>query len=77
MKSGDKHWRLTAVKIVGFDNEHALWEFKCDCGNFHVARASAVSANLTKSCGCFRKDTKRAKRAKVQAHFKYWGHTKI
>ena len=44
---------LTAIKFVGNDNnKHALWLFKCKCGNEVVKRGTNVTTGHIKSCGC-------------------------
>lgn len=55
--TGQKFSRLTAVKQVGRDKgRQALWEFKCDCGNTCITRASSARNGNTRSCGCLPKE---------------------
>ena len=57
--TGQKFGSLTAVKLSHVKNRLAFWEYKCDCGNTHIARANTVTY-MTKqhndpelpSCGC-------------------------
>ena len=46
--------RLTAIKVVGFDEEfrHAQWLCRCDCGNEVIVRRGQFLSGGTKSCGC-------------------------
>lgn len=44
----------------------AYWTCRCDCGNLHVARATALRHGHTTSCGCKRlKDAPRSKAVPV------------
>ncbi|MDC2867518.1 hypothetical protein [Bacillus sp. BP-3] len=56
MKKGDKFNRLTAIKEVGKKHGHPIWLFECECGNRKEMRASLVSSNKSKSCGCLAKE---------------------
>jgi hypothetical protein len=59
-----RNGRLTAIKVVGFDEEfrHALWECRCDpelggCGNLCIVRRGAFLDETTSSCGCRKRDS--------------------
>lgn len=41
-------------------NRHAMWECQCDCGNVLVVDGAKLRNGSTKSCGCFRADTRGA-----------------
>ena len=47
--AGQKFGRLTAIEHVG----NSRWRFRCDCGNTHTARQTAVVNGKQKSCGCY------------------------
>lgn len=52
--SGEKFYRLTAIKFFERRGEFDYWLFKCDCGNEVVYRKNNVTTKKrkTKSCGC-------------------------
>ena len=51
--TGQKFNHLTAIKLVGKDNQNKLlWLFKCDCGNEKIIRGTNVTTGNIKSCGC-------------------------
>ena len=53
--------RLAPVRRVA--PRHAdgqWWEFRCACGNSHVAKLAYVKAGRVKSCGCYRTEVNRA-----------------
>lgn len=57
--SGQVFGSLTATKIHHVANRMAFWEYQCNCGNTHIARANTVKyvANRKNdpelpSCGC-------------------------
>lgn len=54
---GERFGRLIVIKFAGIGyNNSSVWTCQCDCGKIkNINRASLVN-NLTKSCGCFRKD---------------------
>lgn len=44
---GERYGSLTAVKFIGIKNGHALWRFKCDCGeNFRTLATYVKSKNV-------------------------------
>ena len=49
--SGKKFGKLTALKVVGSD-DGTVWLCKCDCGNEHIVKKSALSSGSVQSCGC-------------------------
>lgn len=60
--AGSKFYRLTAVRQTGRDRYRcAVWEFKCDCGNVVSAALTRVKNGYTKSCGCQRSDSAKAR----------------
>jgi len=54
--SNQKFNRLTAIKIVGKNNNGYIWMFECDCGNFVNFNGSRVKNGYIKSCGCLNKE---------------------
>ena len=54
--TGVKVNRLTAIRFshVHAKKRIAIWEFMCDCGKTHFARATDVRSGHVKSCGCLR-----------------------
>lgn len=57
--TGQKFGRLVAVKPVGKEKGHYVWECKCDCGEICVVPVHHLSNGHTKSCGCLRKEGER------------------
>jgi hypothetical protein len=55
--SGSKFGRLTAVDRYS-KNGRLFWRCICDCGNEAHVRADALYGEKTKSCGCFKKDSR-------------------
>ena len=49
---GSKFNRLTAIRFVGVENNAAIYEFLCDCGNKIITTMHSVKSGNTKSCGC-------------------------
>lgn len=43
---------LTAIKVLGVENESKIWECVCDCGNIKIVRSKNLLSGKTKSCGC-------------------------
>lgn len=56
--AGQRFGRLTALERVG-SNKHgsALWRFRCDCGAETEAIGSNVRKGITKSCGCYGRES--------------------
>ncbi len=60
--TGKRFGRLVVIKLL----LRGFWECRCDCGNkTSVARSSLVTKN-TRSCGCLRKDVRRALRIEIK-----------
>lgn len=58
--TGMRSGRLVAVRPVGYTVEsngdrRALWECKCDCGNYTKATCQEITMGRKKSCGCSRR----------------------
>lgn len=59
--TGQRFGRLIVIKFIPKKqrkkkDSSAYWECKCDCGKIVVIKTSSLLRNLTKSCGCFKKD---------------------
>ena len=57
--TGKKFGSLTALRLSHVRNGMAHWEYLCDCGNTHIARANTVTYRAVReqnselpSCGC-------------------------
>lgn len=60
--TGQRFGKLVAVKsIYNKEKKITLWECKCDCGNTCFVRANRLVHNRTKSCGCLRNDSNKAR----------------
>jgi hypothetical protein len=58
---GQKFHRLLVLGEAPRKNKgHAMWECKCDCGTILVVDGTKLRNGSTKSCGCFRADSRRA-----------------
>lgn len=56
--------RVVAIKQVPRGarvSTHAVWEYRCDCGNVSEASSSNLRQGLVQSCGCLRDDKARAR----------------
>jgi len=56
---GRRFGRLRALRIVGRQHRHALWECACDCGNFPTVTRGNLLKGLTQSCGCWHDESAR------------------
>ena len=50
-------------------NGRIYWICKCDCGNITAVQTSALTKNITKSCGCLQKEKNRARHQIKQTNF--------
>lgn len=54
--SGMRFGRLVAIKAVDkAPNGEAIWECKCDCGNYSYVRKGKLVGGYTKTCGCYKR----------------------
>lgn len=61
---GKRYGRLLVIELAGVDEEQkALAKCICDCGTSTVVRIGNLK-NKTKSCGCFRKESNKARGSK-------------
>lgn len=55
--TGMKIDRLTVLYYAGVSEEHhAIWHYKCSCGNEKDIEAKYLLSGNTHSCGCYRKE---------------------
>ena len=54
--TGQKFYRLYVESYAGKQNNHALWNCICDCGNKVVVTGNNLLSGNTKSCGCLQKE---------------------
>ena len=70
----NKFNKLTAIEEIGHDKHgHVLWLFKCDCGKETKVAFTLVKNGHTKSCGCFKYESKNIKHGKANSRiYKIW-----
>ncbi len=55
--TGQRFGRLVALdSMAERKNGKIVWKCLCDCGNFVFIRLDSLKSNVTKSCGCLRKE---------------------
>lgn len=62
--AGERHGRLVALRRIPTEEQkldrngypRGDWEWKCDCGNIHIASIGAVRWGSIKSCGCLARE---------------------
>ena len=59
--TGQKFGRLTVISRYGPSNGGLKWNCICKCGNEVVVRGYKLRKGITKSCGCLRSDTSKAR----------------
>jgi len=62
-----RYGRLVAVNVV-MAGSRSKWQFRCDCGNEHIARTADVRSGKIKSCGCFLSESRAANGRKNVTH---------
>ena len=62
MKPSQIFGRLTAIAFVESrgKSRNAYWRFRCECGKEIVTAATNVKSGASQSCGCLRREMKRA-----------------
>ena len=55
--TGRKFGKLTVIRSVKDENNHTLWECRCDCGNMKVVKTSHLKSGNVCSCGCLRNES--------------------
>lgn len=58
--TGMRSGKLVAIRPIGYimrkdGRRNALWECKCDCGNYTKASSPEITQQRKKSCGCSRR----------------------
>ena len=63
--TGQRFGKLVAIEVSHTDKRGALWACACDCGNSLVTVASQLRRGGTRSCGCLRAETYKARVAEA------------
>ena len=58
--TGQVFGRLTVETDAGTAHGHSLWACRCSCGATHTVSAASLRNGNTASCGCIRKERKKA-----------------
>jgi len=66
--AGQRFGRLTVVSREPVATKRTHWLCQCDCGNSTIADAVHLSDGHTKSCGCFREESRKIARRKHGHH---------
>jgi hypothetical protein len=66
--AGESFGRLTVLHRVGVRDGKALWKCQCSCGAVIETTGGNLRGGITKSCGCFQKDTARSYGKKNKKH---------
>lgn len=68
--TGQRFGRLTATEYVGRykNGRQALWRCQCDCGNEVFVPGRSLRAGMTKSCGCFQRESRYDKSKAYRKH---------
>lgn len=61
---GKKFGRLTVISQGGRRNSHVLWKCVCECGNTVHVVSQSLTTSVTRSCGCLKKDSSKARMTK-------------
>lgn len=56
---GQKFGRLSVIRRDGVMGSQIAWLCRCDCGDERRYRSRSLRSGLTKSCGCYKRDTAR------------------
>lgn len=71
--TGQRFGRLLVIEYIKKDSGKPVYAYrcKCDCGNYTMQRANALTAGIVKSCGCYaREQTSKDKRALKHGGYK-------
>ncbi|MFQ8632125.1 MAG: hypothetical protein ACLSAJ_12400 [Intestinibacter bartlettii] len=55
--------------MIKFDhkkNKVRYWMCKCQCGNTHIASTSNLTGEITRSCGCLKKDYNKSRNITIK-----------
>jgi hypothetical protein len=63
--TGQVFGRLTVLRLSEERDRYRelLWLCKCTCGNETLVRASSLRSGATRSCGCLRQESAKARNA--------------
>lgn len=64
--TGQVFGRLTVLELDHVKRSTRNWKCQCSCGNITVVRESNLLHEITKSCGCLKKETKKHDEVTVQ-----------
>ena len=71
--TGQKKGRLTAIRPSHRDKQNSvMWEFKCECGNTHIARGADFSIGKQQSCGCLQEENRFSHNMSNTRTYKIW-----
>lgn len=59
--AGKRVGRLTVIDRAGMDRSHATWRCLCDCGKELVVRGQSLRDGISRSCGCYKRDSAAAR----------------
>lgn len=59
--TGQKFGRLLVLNYHDTRNQNLYWKCLCDCGTEKVVAGSALKKGRTRSCGCFLRESSRAR----------------
>lgn len=56
--TGQRFGRLLVIEYIKKDSGKPVYAYrcKCDCGNYTMQRANALTAGIVKSCGCYARE---------------------
>lgn len=58
--------RLTVLELDHVKRSTRNWKCQCSCGNITVVRESNLLHEITKSCGCIKRESKKPSKIEVQ-----------
>lgn len=58
--------RLTVIKFDHKKNKVRYWMCKCQCGNTHIVSTSNLTGEITRSCGCLKKDYNKSRNITIK-----------
>ena len=71
VKLGSQFGRLKVIEHKGFSTYgYATWLCICNCGNQVVVPTTLLTGNVTKSCGCLRKESSKERLKQIQGKVK-------
>lgn len=67
-ETGNTYGLLTVVEYLGIRKTRAFWKTECSCGNTLEISGKDLRNGHTKSCGCLRVDSNRARKGVPVTH---------